>query len=48
MTDIKLPGSDKGQRPMEWLKEEVTLRLPRYVLVLAGVLALGLLLAAID
>ena len=46
--EIEATDNRDGQRPLDWLSEEVTLRLPRYWLVLAGLAALGLFLVAID
>lgn len=42
------PNDKEPNRPMDWLKEEITLTVPRYWLVLAAVAALVLAGVAID
>jgi len=42
------PNSKEPRRPMEWLKEEITVSLPRWWLVLAAIAALALVAVALD
>ncbi|WP_375566813.1 hypothetical protein [Oceaniradius stylonematis] len=42
------PNGNEPRRPMDWLKEELTVSLPRYWLVLAAVAALVLVAVALD
>ncbi len=46
--EIQAVANNDGKRALDWLSEEVGIRLPRYWLVLAGLAALGLFLVAID
>ncbi len=45
---IESADTREEHRPLDWLKEEIVLRLPRYWLAFAGLAALGLFLVAID
>lgn len=42
------PGSNEPRRPIDWLKEEITVSLPRWWLVLAAIAALALVAVALD
>ena len=46
--EIQSTDTREAHRPLDWLNEEIALRLPRYWLVLAGLASLGLFLVAID
>lgn len=45
---IESADTREEHRPLDWLKGEIVLRLPRYWLAFAGLAALGLFLVAID
>ncbi len=46
--DIQSADTREGHRPLDWLNEEIALRMPRSWLLLAGLAGLGLFLVAID
>ncbi|MEQ8399737.1 MAG: hypothetical protein RIB53_12185 [Roseitalea porphyridii] len=46
-TDVT-PNSKEPRRPTDWLKEEITVSLPRWWLVLAAIAALALVAVALD
>jgi len=42
------PNDNEPRRPMDWLKKEITVSLPRWWLVLAAIAALALVAVALD